>query len=214
MHVLAIISIFSILLPSGMVFFSLRRLTIPFYFVVALVLFTLVMEGTGYLLWAKGINNMPLFHLFTFLESICIGLYYFYIYRQRPIRWFFLAMLIAFLLFSAVNLLFWEKLTHYNSIQRSVECIWTIFLFFAFYIELFTTLSVTNLSRYSHYWMTSGFLLYFAGTLFLSIVGDTYVQTDLIRFNVFNIHSILNIFLNIIYTIVLWMGSRELISER
>jgi hypothetical protein len=50
--------------------------------------------------------------------------------------------------------------------------------------------------------------------MFQNILTDTYQTTELIQFNIYDIHSYLNIFLNIIYTIVLWMANRELISER
>ena len=205
---------YSILLPGGMVFLLWRRLTLPFRVIGAMVLFTLAMEVLAYLFMIKGINNMPLFHLFTFGEATLFALYYYNIYRKRQLKWIYLALLGGFLLFSIVTVIVFERFYNYNSLQRSVESIWAILLCLIFYTDLFNQAKVTNLLHYPHYWMTSGFLLYFAGMLFLNILGDVVLTSDKLSFNAFHIHAILNIFLNIIYTIVLWMGSRELTSEQ
>lgn len=211
---LTAISLYSILLPSGMVFLLWRRLRLPYRIIAAFVLLTLCMETISYVLYQQGVNNMFIFHIYTYVEAIMVVSYFVSIYRGQRLRWLYIGLLAAFLLFSLFDSVYFERLGHYNSIQRAVECIWAVILFFIFYIELFNKSVVTNLSSYPHYWMTSGFLLYFAGTLFMQIIADTYLSTDLIAYNVWSIHSILNIFLNIIYTIVLWMGSRELTSER
>ncbi len=205
---------YSILLPSGMVFLLWQRLSLPFRVIGAMAIFTLCMESAGYLFMINGVNNMPLFHLFTYGEATLFALYFYNIYRKRQLKWIFLGMLAAFLLFSGITVIVFEHFYSYNSLQRSVESIWAILLCLVFYTDLFNQSKVANLLHYPHYWMTSGFLLYFAGTLFLNIVGNIVLTSYKLDFDAFHIHAVLNTFLNIIYTIVLWMGSRELTSEQ
>jgi len=190
-----------------MVFFCWKRIALPYRILCVLVLLTLAMEGLGYFLLLKGINNMPLFHFYTYVEAILIAIYYYFVYHGRRIRWVYPGLLALFLIFSFINVLFNEQLTHFNSLQRSVECIWVLMLALLFFVDLFNRSEVPDLIRYPHYWMTSGFLLYFAGTLFFSMVGDIYLSSDKVGFNVFDIHSGLNIFLNLMYTTVVWMAS-------
>jgi hypothetical protein len=204
----------SILLPGGMVFFRWSRIRGAYTFIGAIVIFTMVMETVTYMFKLMGTNNMPLFHLYTYGEAIFIALYYYRIYSQRKIRQVYLVMLTAFLTFSVVALIVQQNLYDFNSLQRSVECIWMIILALIFYSDLFNESNVPNLLKYPHYWLVSGLLLYFAGTFFLNIVGQIAVTTHRLGYEAYDIHSVLNIFLNIIYTIVLWMGSRALTSER
>jgi len=209
------ISAYSILLPGGMVFFLWRALAPSYRALSTLVLFTLLMETIGKVTYELDINNMLLFRLYTYFEAVLLIFYYRRVFTTRELKLFCSIMLIAFLLFSVGNLFpwNWERFARHNSIQRGVECIWAIILCVVFYINLFNQSTVTNLTTYPHFWMTSGFLLYFAGTMFQSILMDTYQTTELIQFDISDIHACLNIFLNIIYTIVLWMASRESISE-
>lgn len=199
-----------------MVLLFWRRFSFSYKILSILVFFTLVMEILVYTFYSLGINNMLLFRLYTYVEAALLIIYYRSILKTPRQQHFCLFMISAFLLFSVVNLFpwNWENFMHHNSIQRGAECIWAIVLFIVFYISVFNDAVVINLLRYPHFWMISGFLLYFAGTMFQNILTDTYQTTELIQFNIYDIHSYLNIFLNIIYTIVLWMASRESTSEQ
>jgi hypothetical protein len=204
----------SILLPGGMAFFCRERIRGAYTFISAIVVFTVIMETVTYIFKLMGTNNMPLFHLYTYGEATFIALYYYRLYSQRKIRRVYLVMLVVFLVFSLVALIAQRNLYEFNSLQRSVECVWMIILALIFYSDLFNKSNVPNLLKYPHYWLVSGLLLYFAGTFFLNIVGQIAIMSNEFGYNAYDIHSVLNIFLNIIYTIVLWMGSRELTSER
>jgi len=207
---------FSILLPGGMVFLFRKRLSLPLRIISALVIFTMLMEILGFSLYKAKMNNMVFFRAYTYVEATFLFFYYRSIITTPRLKAFHLFIFIAFLLFSFANLFpwDWENFAHHNSIQRGAECIWAIVLLITFYINIFNTSTDIDLLRYPHFWMTSGFLLYFAGTMFQSILMDTYQTTELIQFDISDIHSYLNIFLNIIYTIALWMGSRALTSVR
>jgi fatty-acid desaturase len=84
----------------------------------------------------------------------------------------------------------------------------------AFFINIFQQSTIVNLLEYPGFWLVSGLLLYFAGTFFMNIVGQVVLYEKVLGFDVYDIHSFLNIFLNIIYTIALWMSSRRLISAQ
>ena len=157
---------------------------------------------------------MFLYHIFTFCESILLILYFRTFFQQRWVRNILLLLLTLFSIFVLLNIKFWEPLTHYPSIPRMIECILMMVFSIIFFMNLFQQSIVTNLIEYPHFWLASGLLLYFAGTFFMNLVGQMVLDRKKLGFDVYDIHSVLNIFLNIIYTIALWMGSRRLISEQ
>lgn len=214
MSYLAAISLYSILLPSGMVFLRWFRLPLSLRIVSVFILLKLVLESVSYGFFLMGKNNMMLFHAFTFIEHIFLILYFRSLFDKPVVRRILELIMVLFLVFSALNLLFWTPLDNPPSMQRSFECIIGMLLCIYFFVDLFLKSHVTDLAKYPHYWMVSGFLLYFAGTFFLNIVGDIAIATNELSFDAYDINSVLNTFLNIIFTIVLWMGSRESTSEQ
>ncbi len=211
---LAYVSLFSILLPSGMVFFTWNKLSHSLKIICGFILLTLILEFTAERLNAFGINNFVILHLFTFGECIFLMLYFRSLSQNKVYRNIALIVLVMFLLFSISSAVLWGSFKVHPSTVRSIECILQMVMCLFFFADLFQKSEVKNLIYYPHYWMVSGFLLYFSGTFFMNIVGDIAVMTNQLGFNGYVIHSILNIFLNIIYTIVLWLGSKESISVR
>jgi hypothetical protein len=214
------ISLYSILLPSGMVFFSWKIKDTPLTIISVLILFTLLIEvfSEFYIsdLYQPNHrkNNMFLYHIFTFCEGILLTLYFRTFFQQKWIRNMLVLLLTLFSLLVLLNIKLWEPLDHYPSIPRMVECILMMILSIIFFMNVFQQSTVTNLIEYPHFWLVSGLLLYFAGTFFMNLVGQIVLDRKKLGFDVYDIHSFLNIFLNIIYTIALWMSSRRLISAQ
>lgn len=220
MSILFSISTYSILLPSGMVFLGLRKSDPSINLIRILVLTTLILDSinvyyvSDYCVVQGLKNNMFLFHIFTFLEAILLILYFREFFQQTWIRKVLLTLSGAFSFLVFLNVILWESLDQYPSITRSLECILIMILSIIFFVYLFQKSEVLNLIMYPHFWLVSGLLLFFAGTFFMNIVGSLVINQNELDFNVYHIHSFLNIFLNIIYTIALWMSSRRLISAQ
>lgn len=214
------ISLYSILLPSGMVFFRWKITDIPITLIRSLILFTLLLDTFSELYISDLYqsthkkNNMFLYHIFTLCEGVLLILYFRSFFQQKWVKNTLLTLLIAFSILTMLSLKFWESLDSYPSITRSIECVIVMILSILFFVNLFQQSSVSNLVLYNHFWLVSGLLLFFAGTFFMNIVGQLVLQKNNLGFNIYDIHSFLNIFLNIIYTIALWMSSRRLISEQ
>lgn len=202
------ISLFSILLPSGMVFFTWKHLSRSLRIIAIFILFTLLLETASKYHHIEGKNNMYLFHLFTSTEMIFLTFYFRSLFQGNLVKRMLEVLLIGFLAFSVWNVYNNEPLHVFPSRQRYTECILIILVSMYFFIQLFQRSQVTNLTTYPHYWLVSGFLLYFAGTFFLNIVGDIAINTNKLGFFAYDIHSVLNIFLNITYTLALWLNRR------
>jgi hypothetical protein len=216
---LADISLYSILLAGGMVLLPNRSVDKSIYLIKILILTNLILNlfNEYYIssyYKSDNKNNMFLFHFSTLCECMLLILYFRTFFQQKSFKNTLLILLLGFPIFMLLNLQFWEPITHYPSIPRMVECILIMLLSIIFFMNIFQQSTITDLVQYPHFWLASGLLLYFAGTFFMNIVGQMVLDTKKLGFDVYDIHSFLNIFLNIIYTIVLWMSSKRLISEQ
>lgn len=217
---LANISLYSILLPSGMVLFTfkIKQFDRQIFIVRFLVLFALSLNvfNVCYLSIPEEMlenkNNMFLFHIYTLIEGIVLIVYYMLFFLSRRMKILIQLLLVSFVVVCILDIMFFESIKTYPSIPRTVECIFITILSISFFINLFHKSEIIELAKYPHFWMVSGYLLFFAGTFFMNIVGKLVNQVDAVGYNLYDIYSYLNIFLNIIYAITLWLGSRKLTS--
>lgn len=202
------VSALSILAPTivGTVFYS--RLIPVIRILYVFVIITLALDILAGILFAYGINNMFLFHLYSFIEFSVIALIY---YRLSPTalwRKLIIRFFIIFQTFSIVSLLFFENVTKFNAIQHYAEMLLLSLVFIAYMIRLHATLPEKTLIRSPFFILTASWLIYFSGTFCLFIYGDELLSDE--KNNYWLIHDVFNIFLNVSYTFVLWLGRKQL----
>jgi len=207
------LSMISILAPTFLgvgLFRSLpRELRILAFFVFA----TCLLEGVVYVAWLYNVNNLGMFHLFTFVEFIFVSIIYYRLLKSiRVVRYAILALGLFFMTASAYILFKQEYFDQYNSTQRGIEQ-----LIILVYVLLFLYLFSKRLPEERHllkpyFYLSIGWLIYFSGTFVIFL--DAYGYIDLSRFLNWSVHSVLNIFLNAIYFAVFWMAGRMMRSNR
>jgi hypothetical protein len=147
-----------------------------------------------------------MFHFYTYFEVTGFSVI-FYGFLNKWMKRIILAMCIFFLIYSLLNITFWESLDVFNSNQRYVGGIVVIALCLLYFIKLFIDAKVERVEQDHLFWLSSILLIYTAGTLFLFILGKQ-VHTEGNEMY-WDLHSVLNIILNIGFTITLWMGTRK-----
>ncbi len=198
-----LISTISILLPAivGVVFFKSlwRPCKILFYFVCI----TVLLETVGRIMWHYGMNNLFLFHIYSFVEFGAISLIYYLITANKNQKRFIVIFLFVFQGFSVINLMF-EDLSGFNSFQRQIEALIVLYYLISFLFE------TSKNDRYNlnnpYLILTFGYVIYFVGTLYLFMYGKRLTEA---YGSYWLIHSSINIFLNIVYSIVFFIKPRE-----
>lgn len=207
--ILAYSSVLSSFIPLilGIVEYKKIQKTLKILSVFCLV--TCIIELVSAYLGYNKINTMFMLHLFTPIEFIFI-IWVMKSLKSRSFNEldFLLAILILFITFCIADSVYIESIKHFNSIGRGIEGIILICLCVFFFYSIFTSSESVDLLTYPYFWLFAGWLIYFSGTLFLFIYS--YQGGLNATFSV--IHSVLNIFLNLIFTYTLWLGSRKSIS--
>jgi hypothetical protein len=163
-------------------------------------------EAYAFYLNFSGQHNLYLFHLFTYLEGFFYAIIFFDILkgsRKKAIPYLFG----LFFLFSLINSFYWEPLDSYNSNQRSVGGVITLLYVLGYFTQIFSEAEIQKIERDTYFFMSSSLLIYTAGTLFLFILADQVLTVE--NYAYYDLHSVLNILLNIGFTITLWMGTKR-----
>lgn len=200
------LSMLSILLPTcfGAVLF--KRLPVSLKVLSIFIFLSVILEGATYFTYSKGMNNMWLFHLYSFLEFATISLIYFFAFKSRPLKVMVIMASVIFLVLSTFNLLFNEQVSEFNSFQRYMGTILLLSYFVAQYIVLLNSRNAPFLELHPYFILTTGFLVYFLGTMYLFLYANEFIKNNIQMY--WTIHGVLNIFLNAIYSITLWKGSK------
>lgn len=197
---------FSILLPTILGAILFKRLPNTLKVLTVFVFLTVISEILTYIFYLNGQNNLFLYHIYTFLEFGFISWIYASIFNRKYLKVIIGILSLAFISASALSLIKLESLVEFNSIQRMIELIILVLYFFIHMGMLMKSKKAPFLEMHPYFILTLGFIIYFIGTAILFYFTNLFIEMgNLVSF--WMIHGALNIFLNIIYSIVLWRGS-------
>ena len=200
-------SMLSVLLPTIMAGAVFVRLPTPLRILSVFIFATFTLEAVGFAFYQLGINNMVIFHVYTYLEFLSISLIYFVIFKEsKVLKWGVGLFTLSFLILSILNLLLGEHTAVFNSIQRVVEYGFLLFYFVFYLSKVISGREAPFLELHPYFVLTVGFLIYFSGTLFLFLSVNKLQEWGIVDY--WMIHGVLNILLNITYFAVLWNGSK------
>lgn len=203
-------SIASILPPTLLSIIKYRTLTRPTVLLSWFLYGSCVIELIAYILFQSTINNMFVYHIHTAWEFIFLACVYYNIVGNRVnLKKTIVTLGFMFGIFSVLNLILWEKLYAFNSYQRGVEylCV-MIFLLFHF-STLLRRKTTIYLEIHPYFILSLGLFIYFSGTIILFLNVNNLLRLG--QLNEWGLHSILNIFINVIYFIVIWKSNKHII---
>lgn len=192
----------SVLPPSffGVVLF--KSLPITLRILVVFILLVMSMEIITYVMYLNSMNNMNIHRLYTFIEFATFTVIYYRIIKSKRGKLFILFGLVFFSLFSILNNFLFEK----NSLLVLVESVVLILFLLMYFMSCMKYDPTPYLENSPYFILSTGLLLYFMGMIFTSLFFDVMELRQVIT--PWSIHGVLNIMLNICYTIVLWKASK------
>ncbi len=151
-----------------------------------------------------GVNNMPLFHVYTLLEFLLIFLIYRIYYNKKNLG--FVGLLGGgTILYIIINSIFIETIFTFNSYAKMVESAALIFLSMIWFMNVFREMKIEKLSEHPMFYISTGVLLYFSGNFFIFTYYNVVADQDWRLMNeIWNIHSVLNIVFNLLLATALW----------
>jgi len=191
---------------------KVHRLNYEQKLVLVIVLIALVNELLATYLRMRGVNNLWVYHLFVPCTFLVILRIYKKVFEQVISRWVFNATSISFLLFAAFNSLFIQPLDVFNSNTITVSSVLYILLSITYFHQLLRNTAHLALERTPMFWLNTGVLIYYSGTLLLYVLVN-YVaglgETAKVSISLWALNIVFNIILNIFYALALWVSPQK-----
>jgi hypothetical protein len=165
--ILRYVSISFILLPIGISLILFNRYDKTLQIFSIFLYLSGLFEASRFITSSLKINIFPLFHLFTIVELFFLGLIFFYAFQSSGLRGLLLFLLGLCLVYTLVNSIFFEEIWLFNANARLVEGIFMVLMSLLLFRHLLRSPEVVHVENFPLFWINSGILFYFSGTLFL-----------------------------------------------
>ncbi|KAB7731407.1 hypothetical protein F5984_11490 [Rudanella paleaurantiibacter] len=157
------------------------------------------------------INNLALFHGYTFIEFNAIALFYRQVFGSFVPRWLIPAVMVFFSGFALINTLYIQAVTGIHTYTLVLECLLVIGMALLAYYQMLAELRTTRLETSPVFWINTGFLLYFAGVLFLFMLRNVFIKSAGSSFELLSnyLHLGVIILLHLFISIGLWLSPKS-----
>jgi hypothetical protein len=161
------------------------------------------------LLYLKVKNTLPTLHLYTILEFIIIGLFYYKFFGDFFSKKLIPFIIIGFVLFAIINGFFIQGIYNFNTYASGLEAIIVIALSLLCFYKMLIELDTRSPTKQPVFWINSGFLFYFAGSLFIYILSNFIKGDNHLLSLAWGMHAFLMALLHIFFGIGLWLSHRR-----
>lgn len=196
---------FSGIIPLGIGLYKFRSLEPGLRIITSYLLLSVSSSIAGSVLASQNINNMPVAHIYTFLELILLSAFYMSIFKQGLFRYLIALLSLALLVFLAIDTLLPGKIYHFNNNGKSLEALLFILCSVGYFISaLDHTDDKTTKSNPVLTYINAGLLLYFSSSLILFIINTIDVRYVTISILVWDMHASFLLLMFVLFSRALW----------
>lgn len=147
-------------------------------------------------------QTTEIYNVYVFIQFFFYTYLFYNFIKRKLIRQFILASQVVFFVLSALNILFFQKFSNYNSITYSLGCLEIVTLSIIYFLELFRLKKVVNLVREPAFWISTALLFYFTCSFpFIATANLLYKLPERILLSLQYVLTLINILLYSIFTI-------------
>ncbi|GAB3996297.1 hypothetical protein GCM10028807_38490 [Spirosoma daeguense] len=197
-----------LIISVGIAIVRRRFLQAELVYIGLFLLLSLIGELVSLTLSKLHIPNLFLLHLYTPIEFNIIALFYRRFFSNFYPKWLVIALLLIFNSFVILNVLFVQPLTVFNTYSRGLESLMVIGLAVLCFYKMLTELDVKHPETYPVFWINTGFLLYFAGSLILFVLANITIEqpNQSLSLMSWGLHSCLFVLMHLAIGLGLWFS--------
>lgn len=156
------------------------------------------------------IKNLYILHIYTIIEFNIIALFYSRFFNGFYARWLVPAMMVSFTTLAILNTIFLQHLSDSNAYVRGLESLLIIALALLCFYKILSELLTKRLEKDPVFWINTGFLLYFAGNLFLFILSNALLKqpNQHLGYMAWGVHALLMALMHVFIGIGLWLSPK------
>lgn len=198
LNILIHISSASIILPMIISLMRVKFLRKPYYPVVIYVWVTGFVEAAAkYVKYGLHESNNLLYNCQTILEFTLISLIFYYVFDRDFLKKGILLLITLFIPIALVLIV--ENPFYFNENLNGTSGLLLILITLTYFYRLLQNMSIPILSHSAMFWISSGVLLYFSGTIFVYIFSSVVFENNMPLWSI-------NLYLNILFHIMLTIG--------
>lgn len=194
----------SILLPLSLATIKYNRLTIELKSISWFLFASAFSNIIGTILGFNNINNMPVMHVYTFVEFALLALFYKKLLNTQQsdkiINW----LIPSFLVICVINVLYIQDLYTYNTYTKSIEALIILILAITYFVKVLDKVEIEEKNVNVITYINSGLLIYFSGSFIWFVIFNLTIGNVGLGVIMWSIHATLLLILYILIAIALW----------
>lgn len=153
------------------------------------------------------IPTSPLFHTYTVLEFCVLALLYRQLFHKEHIKKSINIIILLFFAFKILDIIFFTSIRESDTLAMTLESVVMITFGILYFDQVLKEMVIPNLEKYPVFWINSGILIYFSGSLFLFLFSDFIFSfsNQISYWSFWPIHSLLTITKYTLFSIGLWL---------
>lgn len=189
----------TIILPVFVALIRFRHLPRQGKVILFYLLMSSIVNIAATTLAKQKMNNLPLSHIYTFIEFIFLAEFYKIVLGEKKL---ITGLQLFFLLACVLNTIFFQDIYKFNSYTRSLEALIIMLLSVNFFAKMFTDHLGSKLLNNEGFWFNTGMFLYFSGAFMLFIFSNFILQASSKSFNIiWNLHATFVLIMYILFTL-------------
>ena len=153
----------------------------------------------------SGINNMPIFHVYTFIELAILSIFYRKVFGNTGPGRYVPGLILSFFVLCVVNVLFFQNIHTYNTYTKSAEAIVIIALSLAYFKKNLDLAGGQTDGKSVVPYVNSGLLIYFSGSFILFIIPNMILHAPQLFGNIiWTVHGTLVLIMYLLFATALW----------
>lgn len=152
--------------------------------------------------------NRNLSSLFTVVEFVCFGLFFYFTLKRKNLRNLVLSGIVIIASFLIANIFFqFIKFENLDSIPITVQGLFIMPLALVYYFEQIKNPDALFIYGTPNFWIVTGILIYLAGTFFIFILSENLTEKELDYY--WPINYFFNTIKNLMFGLAFYMYSRK-----
>ena len=207
--ILMYVSLFSVVIPFTTGIIRRKYLDSVSNLFFYLVITYLILEIVSFSLANYHVNNLFVARINTVLQFILLSVFFSRAFHSTKIS-LFIKIFIFFFLGTACIDLYLNGLKIMDNLSLTTSCILLMIYSLLTFFYLIQKPLYSNILSTPLFWFNTAVLVYFSGNLFLFLFTNYLLKKSLpLHFNLWTIHSILNIIFNSLISIGFWKTENQ-----
>lgn len=201
---MAVVVPVSILLPISQAIIKYNRCPYELKIICWFLFASAISNIIGTFLAFKNINNMPVMHVYTFVEFVLLAFFYKNILNTQQtgkiINW----LIPSFLVICVVDALYFQNIHTYNTYTKSIEALIILILAITYFVKVLDKIEIEEKNVNVITYINSGLLIYFSGSFIWFVIFNLTIGNVGLGVIMWSIHATLLLILYILIAIALW----------